>query len=111
MSESKDYWDSHKEQLSEFWEAQKGLMLIGSDGALRFTAAGRANYTALMAKHGFALETIRTQERFKEVMGVINSVEYEQNTRQFEELLRDPELTEQERSLINQILNRTPQAV
>ena len=34
---------------SDFWNAQKGLLLVGDDGAIRFTRTGRAKYVPLLA--------------------------------------------------------------
>ena len=52
----------------EFWQTQKGLLLVGEDGTLRFTAAGRAHYAPLLAKYGFSISNVKTLEKFREVM-------------------------------------------
>lgn len=94
---------------NEFWDTQKGLMLIGSDGSLRFTAAGRARYAPILAKYGFSIANATTLNYFIEVMGTANAGELAENTRSFEEILTDPETSQEERELVNRILNRKPE--
>jgi hypothetical protein len=60
---------------SDFWNSQKGLVLVGDDGAIRFTRTGRTRYAPLLAKYGFAIENVKTVERFRDVMGYINGGE------------------------------------
>lgn len=91
---------------NEFWDTQKGLMLIGSDGSLRLTAAGWARYAPILAKYGFSIANATTLSRFVEVMGTVNARELDENTRRFEEILADPETSHEERELVNRILNR-----
>jgi|GEM_PF-4829143 len=92
------------ELTEEFWKTQRGLLLVGSDGSLRFTAAGRAKYAPRLAKHGFAITNVTTVERFREVMGVVLQRELAENTRQLERLLADPNTTEEERASIRRVL-------
>ena len=86
-------------------------MLIGSEGSLRFTAAGRAHYAPLFAKYGFSISNISDKEQFTEALGVVTAGELDENTRELERLLQDPDITDEERSLIGKILHRecTPQ--
>src|SRR5579872_4534100 len=94
---------------NEFWDIQRGLMLIGSDDSLRFTAAGRARYAAVLDKYGFSIANVTTLTRFVEVMGTVNAGELAENTQRFEEVLADPEASPEERELVNRILNRKPE--
>lgn len=94
---------------TEFWDTQLGLMLIGSDGSLRFTATGRARYAPLLAKYGFSISNVTTQNRFIEVMGTVNAGELAENTLKFEEILADRDTSQEERQLINRILKRQPE--
>jgi hypothetical protein len=91
---------------AEFWDTQKGLLLIGSDGSLRFTAAGKLRYAPLLAKYGFALQNISSAERFSQVMESVNAGELEENTQTFETLLCDPKTTAEEKALICRVLGR-----
>ena len=93
----------------EFWEVQKGLLLIGSDGSLRFTSAGRARYAPILAKYGFSISNASTLNGFIDVMGKVNSRELAENTQRFEEMLADPKISQEERDLIWAVLNREPQ--
>jgi hypothetical protein len=81
-------------------------MLIGSDGWLRFTATGRARYAPLLGKYGFSIAKVTTLDRFVEVMGTVSAGELAENTRRFEEILADTETSQEERELVNRILNR-----
>lgn len=92
----------------EFWDTQKGLMLIGANGSLRFTEAGLARYTPMLAKYGFSITNASTVNRFLEVMAKVNSRELAENTQRLEEMLADLETREDERHLICGILNREP---
>lgn len=89
---------------SDFWNAQKGLMLVGDDGAIRFTRTGRAKYAPLLARHGFALDNVKTIEGFVELMGRVNHRELEANTRELEKVMNDPATTEVEREVIRRAL-------
>ena len=79
-------------------------MLIGLDGSLRFTAAGRAHYAPLLTKYGFALENVKTRERFCEVMEEVNAYELDENTCKLEDLFNDPRTNGVERELIRKVL-------
>jgi hypothetical protein len=98
------------ELSSDFWESQKGLVLIGNDGEIRFTRTGRARYAARFAKYGFALDNVKTVERFREVMGYVIVGELDANTLEFERLLNDPLTTEEERQLIRGVLTADRQS-
>jgi hypothetical protein len=89
---------------SDFWNAQKGLMLVGDDGAIRFTRTGRAKYAPLLAKHGFALDNVKTIQKFAELMSNVNYGELEANTRELEQVMNDPTTGEAERELIRRAL-------
>lgn len=88
-----------------FWNIHRGLMLIGDDGSVRFTAAGRAKFAPLLARYGFALDNISTVERWVEVYGEVNAREMQSNTTQLEALLSDPSTTDEERDSIRRVLN------
>jgi hypothetical protein len=92
---------------SEFWNTHKGLVLIGTDGALAFTAAGHARFAARMAKFGFVLQNIKTFERFSEVMSIVSAGELEVNTLALEELLAAPGTSPEERALIRRVLGHS----
>jgi len=89
---------------SDFWNAEKGLVLVADDGAVRFTRNGRAKYAPLFARHGYALDNVKTVERFVEVMTLVNHCELNANTREFEKLLKDPATSEAEREVIRRAL-------
>ena len=91
-----------------FWESQKGLLLVTTDGALHFTKAGRAEYAPLLARYGFALDNVTTLDRFREVMEPVNAGELAANTRQFEAYLNDPTLTPEERVIVRRVLGLDP---
>jgi hypothetical protein len=92
------------ELSSDFWNAQTGLMLVGNDGAIRFTRTGRTRYAPLLARYGFALDHVKTVERFREVMSHVNVGELEANTLELEKVLNDPLTSEVERELIRRAL-------
>jgi hypothetical protein len=89
---------------SDFWNAHKGLVLVGDDGAIAFTRTGRTRYAPLLAKYGFALDHVKTVERFCEVMSHVNVGELEANTLQLEKVLKDPFTSAVERELIRRAL-------
>jgi hypothetical protein len=99
------------ELTAEFWNHQQGLMLIGTDGSLRFTPAGRARYAPLFAKYGLALQNVTTRDDFIDKMQLVQAGEFDvklaENTRQFEELLKDPSTSLEERALIRRVLGYT----
>jgi hypothetical protein len=89
---------------NEFWNAYKSDVLIGDAGAIRFTRTGRRRYAPLFAKYGFALDHVRTVERFFEVMGQVNAAELEENTLDLERAFQDPLMSAVERDLIRRVL-------
>ena len=90
----------------DFWTAYKGLVLVGSDGTVRFTAAGRTRFAPLLAKYGFALQNVLSTEDFCRVFKNVNAGEIEENTLAFEKVLADPATSPAERRLIERILGR-----
>lgn len=88
-----------------FWESQKGLLLVGENGKLRFTAKGRKFYTPLLAKYGFSISNVKTIEHFRDVMEVVNAGELDSNTRELMRLLNDPNTTPEEREAIKRVLS------
>jgi hypothetical protein len=84
---------------SDFWNAHKGLVLVGDDGAIGFTRTGRARYAPLLAKYGFALDNVKTVERFREVISHVNAGELEANTLELEKVLNDRLTSEAQRAL------------
>ena len=100
-------------ELSQnFWKAHQGLVLVGLDGSLRFTRAGRTKFAPRLAKYGYALANVKTYERFSEVMSHVNAGELEANNREFERLLASPGTSVEEREMIRAILGTDgPQAV
>jgi hypothetical protein len=91
---------------ADFWNAYKGLVLVGSDGTVRFTAAGKTRLAPLLAKYGFALQNVLSTEDFCRVFGRVNAGEIEENTLAFEKVLTDPATSPAERQLIERILGR-----
>jgi hypothetical protein len=92
------------EIANDFWIAQQGMMLVGDDGAVHFTRTGRAKYAPLFARHGFALDNVKTVEGFVEIMSRINHLELEANTGELERVMIDPATTEVEREVIRRAL-------
>jgi len=90
---------------NDFWQTQKGLLLVSESGALRFTAAGREHYAPLLAKYGFSISNVKTLEQFREVMGPVNAGELEENTKEMHRLLNDPNTTAEERAMIKRVLS------
>jgi hypothetical protein len=91
----------------DFWAAYKGLVLVGLDGSVRFTAAGKTRFAPLLAKYGFALQNVLSTEDFCRVIGSVNAGELEENTLAFEKVLTDPATTPAERRLIERVLGRS----
>jgi hypothetical protein len=89
---------------SDFWNAQKGLLLVGDDGAIRFTRTGRAKYAPLLARYGFALDNVKTIQKFEELMSHVSYGELEENTRELEKLMNDPATSDVEREVIRRAL-------
>jgi hypothetical protein len=85
---------------TEFWKYQKGLVLVGSDGEIVFTRAGRTRYASILAKYGFALGNVKSLERFQKVLSDVNAGELEANTIELEKIMDDPLTNEFERDLI-----------
>lgn len=88
----------------EFWQANRGLLLVDEAGELRFTARGRAHFASLMAKYGFSISNVNNLAQFCEVMGEVNAGELEENERAMRSLLEDPDTTEEERAAIRRVL-------
>ena len=89
---------------SDFWNAQKGLVLFGDDGAIGFTRTGRARYAPLLAKYGFALDNVKTVDQFLGAMSRVNAGELEANMLELEKVLNDPRTNADERELIRRAL-------
>jgi hypothetical protein len=89
---------------NDFWNAQKGLVVVGDDGAIRFTRTGRAKYAPLLARYGFALDNLKTVQRFIEIMSHVNVGELEANTRALDKVLNDPATSVVEREVIRRAL-------
>jgi hypothetical protein len=85
---------------NDFWNAYKGLVLVGDDGTIAFTRMGRKRYAPLFAKYGFALDNVRTVDLFFHVMSRANAEELEANSLEFERVLNDPRTSAVERELI-----------
>ena len=90
---------------NDFWETQKGLVLVGQDGTLRFTAAGRAKYAPLFAKHGFSISNVKTIEQFSQVLKPITAAQLDANTAELVRIMNDPSTSEEERASIQRVLN------
>lgn len=88
----------------QFWQTQRGLVLVGPNGSLRFTSTGKQKYTALLAKYGFDLRSISTLERFRDAFKVVSAGELLSNERELRRLLDDPNTTEGDRQSIRRIL-------
>jgi hypothetical protein len=95
---------------NDFWKIHVGLVLVATDGTLRFTSAGRKHFAGRMAKFGFALQNIKTLARFAEVMSMVSEGELQANTQTFEQLLNSPATSREERAMIHRILGTTPAA-
>lgn len=92
-------------QLSnDFWATQKGKLLVGETGELRFTAAGREFYAPLLAKYGFSISNVKTLEQFRDVMATVNAGELDENTQKLRRVLEDPNTSEEERAAIRRVL-------
>jgi hypothetical protein len=89
---------------SDFWDAYKGIVLVGNDGAIRFTRAGRARYAPLLAKYGFAIDQVKRVERFRDVIGAVIDGEIEVNTHLLEKALHNPLTSAFEREFIRRVL-------
>jgi hypothetical protein len=89
---------------SDFWNEQKGLLLVGDPGAIRFTRTGRAKYAPLLARYGFALDNVKTIKKFEEHMSHVSYGELEANTRELEKVMNDPATSEVEREVIRRAL-------
>jgi uncharacterized membrane protein YukC len=89
----------------EFWNAYRGLILIESNGDLRFTAAGRAQLAPELAKYNLSISTIRTLPQLMEAMDYVVQRELDENDRKLRELLKDPELTAEEREILEEALS------
>ena len=88
-----------------FWDRQHGLLLVSASGELVFTAAGRAHYAPLLAKHGFSVAKIKRLEQFRDVMSVLDASVLEETAREFMKLLDDPNTTPEERAAIERVLS------
>jgi hypothetical protein len=89
----------------QFWETQKGLLLVGEGGTLRFTGRGRAHYAPLFAKHGISISNVKTIDQFRSVMKPVNAAELDANTAELMRIMNDPLTTEEERATIRRVLN------
>ncbi len=92
---------------TDFWNVQTGLVLVGDDGTLRFTRTGRVRYAPLFARYGFALDHVKTVERFCEVLHHVNTGELEANTIALQKVLNDPLAGEFEREIVRRALPAT----
>lgn len=74
-------------------------------GTLRFTAAGRAHYAPLLAKHGLSISNVKTIEQFRDVMAPVNAGELDENAKKMRRLLNDPSTTPEERATLERVLS------
>ena len=89
---------------TQFWTAYKGSLLVRTDGAIGFTAAGRKKFAKPMAQSGFSISNVRTVERFLDIMDTVSAVQLEENTAEMIRLLNAPETTETERAMLKRVL-------
>ena len=88
----------------DFWDAFKGLVLIDTRGGLHFSRTGYGRYAPLFAKYGFAVDAVKTIERFRAVLAHVNAGELEANTLELDRIRSDPATDEAERAWITRVL-------
>lgn len=98
---------------TEFWDAFTNLVILGDNQRIAFTADGKRRLRPQLARAGFVLENIRTQDQFEVAMRAVYAQEMDDNTQQLMAALDDPRTTEVERELIREILglDKTEQPV
>jgi len=89
---------------NDFWIAQQRMMLVGDDGAIRFTRTGRAKYAPLLAGMVLRLTTWKTVEGFVEAHESSQPPRARSHTRELEKVMNDPATTEVEREVIRRAL-------
>lgn len=88
----------------EFWDINKRLLKVGSTGKLYYTQEGKAEYRALFANHGFALENVTSLDEFRRVMKSITAGQMEDSNAQMLRLIHDPSTPELDRILLCKVL-------
>ena len=89
---------------TEFWDAFTNLVILGDNQRIAFTAEGKRRLRPQLARAGFVLENIRTQDQFEVAMRAVYAQEMDDNTQQLMAALDDPRTTDVERELIREIL-------
>lgn len=92
---------------AEFWEFNRRLLKLDTDGRVHFTAEGRATYRPLLARWGYALENVRTREQFRDVMLEVNALELQANDAALRAALEHPETTDAERQAVLELLGES----
>lgn len=69
-----------------------------------FTKAGKTEFSALFARYGYALDSIRTVEHFAQVLRECNEREYHRNTEELSALYETGELNGEEKALLERLL-------
>lgn len=88
----------------KFWDAQRGLVLVTIDGALRLTQAGRALYAPFLAKHGFSPATLKTTAQFDAFLIHVNADILEAKFAELDRVLDDPATSKDACALILSML-------
>lgn len=94
----------------QFWDAYAGLVLVATDGALTFTAAGRAALWPQLARAGLDPSRIRTCEAFKPAMRQALARTLEDNTHELLAVLKNPQASDEDREAVRRVLAADPQA-
>lgn len=92
------------ELKQEFWDEHGRDLVVDGAGNVTFTKPGRAKYTPLFDKWGYALTQIRNVAEFKRVLRKLNALEFEENNAKLVACLHDPQVPQAEKDFIRKLL-------
>jgi hypothetical protein len=80
----------------------------GPGGTLHFNGPGRARLAPWFASHGFALQSCKTEDQFKEVLRLVLAADLVQAQAQLQSMLDSGNCTETERQVLQALLHKSP---
>lgn len=79
-------------------------LIMSDDGRINFTTRGKKELGTLFARYGQKLESITTLDQFQRKMREINALEADRTERELADSLRDPQVSEADKSFIRSML-------
>lgn len=79
-------------------------VMVRDDGRIAFTARGRKELGVLFARYGISLDRLTTLDEFQRQMRTVNELEAERTERELAQSLRDPAVSEEDKTFIRSML-------